>query len=64
MADQEALNQLMQDLAVEDLQAATLALRQSVRRHFLDSTCDCPTMEALAVLYEHGYRLVRQTDGP
>ena len=55
------LSQVMADLPHQDLKAATSALRQSILRHPLDSTCDCPTMEALAVLYERGYRLTKGT---
>lgn len=50
---------MLDDLTWADLAAANEALRLSVSTHPADATCECPAMEALAVLYERGYRLVK-----
>lgn len=46
-----------------DLQAASAALWKEARDHPPTSTCDCPLLEALAVLYERGYRISKVGHG-
>jgi 3-deoxy-D-manno-octulosonic acid (KDO) 8-phosphate synthase len=52
------LDQLLNDVAWPDIRAATDALWIETHRHPAGASCECPTLEALAVLYERGYRLV------
>lgn len=55
------LADLLNDVALEDIRAAASALWIESRRHPVDAACECPAIEALAVLYERGYRLERAT---
>lgn len=51
------IHDVLEDIAWIDLQAATSAMRESNGDHPFNANCDCPLIEALAVLYERGYRL-------
>ena len=50
---------IMEDVALQDLVDASRVARLEVSRHPSDATCECPAIEVLALLYEHGYRVVR-----
>lgn len=54
------LDQLLDDLEPDDLREAAKVSWIEARRHPGTATCECIAMEVLAVLYERGYRLVKQ----
>lgn len=51
---------ILEDAKTPDLQAAADAMWLEARRHPATSACECPVIEALAVLYERGFRLVKE----
>lgn len=53
---------LWKDLTWADIKAAADALWLEARHHPGDASCECPAVEAVAVLYERGYRLVPMTE--
>lgn len=53
------LSLVLEDVLPADLAEATKAGYVEYRRHPLSSSCDCPTLETLARLYELGYRLTK-----
>lgn len=54
------ISQLLDDVDHQDLVAVAAAVWDEIKVHLEDSTCLCPAIEALAVLYERGYRLTRE----
>lgn len=50
---------LLRNMSHEDLKAASAAMWTEVQRHPTEASCECPVIEALAVLYELGYALTK-----
>lgn len=46
-------------VSLDDLRAATSALWLEARRHPPEASCDCPTVEVLALLLGRGYVIRR-----
>ncbi len=53
------MDQLLKDTNIGDLRRASEAMYIELGNHPSTSTCECPLIEALAVLYEQGYRLIK-----
>lgn len=53
------LDLLLQDVPMLALQEAATALWTEVEAHDDTASCECPVIEALARLYELGYRVVQ-----
>lgn len=57
------IGQLLEDVSFGDLENAAQAMWLEATRHPATATCECPVIEALGVLYEQGYRLVKLEQG-
>jgi hypothetical protein len=61
----ETIDQVFEDIMAADgslgvlAEAGRIAMREA-RNHPAESTCECAAIEALCVLYERGYRLVKE----
>jgi hypothetical protein len=57
------LSAVLEDIAMPDLQQAAQVTWAAVHQHDARASCECPTLEGLARLYELGYRLVGPGNG-